>query len=133
VLVPGCGWQPGRPCGLSSPPPLPPLLSDGGEVHGTDDESTAAMSRSDRAAAGGSQCYSGRWSSSAANMHVNGGGVTVDVGGSSAQRWWRQGASCSLGGHGASAVSPYPPPSSLVALICAGEEAGGLAGQPGRL
>jgi hypothetical protein len=41
------GWQPGRLCGLGSPPPLPPLLSNGDEVHGAGDESTAAMSRSD--------------------------------------------------------------------------------------
>jgi hypothetical protein len=87
VLVVGCGWQPGRLCGLGSPPPpLPPLLSDDGEVHGTDDESTTAMSRSCGAAVGGSRCCSGRWSSGAADVHVNGGGITVDVRGSSAQR-----------------------------------------------
>jgi hypothetical protein len=84
VLVAGCGWQPGRPCGLSSPLPL--LLSDDGEVHGTDDESTAAMSRSSGAAAGDSRCCSGRWSSGIADVHVNSGGVVVDVGGSSTRR-----------------------------------------------
>jgi hypothetical protein len=68
------------------PLPLPPLLSNGGEVHGADDESMTAMSRSGGAAAGGSRCYGKRWSSGAADVHVNGGGVTVDVGGSSAQR-----------------------------------------------
>jgi hypothetical protein len=86
VLVAGCGWQPRRPCGLGSPPPHPPLLSDGGEVHGADDESTAAMSRSDGAATGGSRCCSGQLSSGAADVHVNGGGVTVDVGRLSARR-----------------------------------------------
>jgi hypothetical protein len=82
VLVVGCGWQPRRPCGLGSPP----LLSDGGEVHVTDDESMTTMSRSGGAAAGGSRCYSGRWSSGATDVHVNGGGITVDIGGSSARR-----------------------------------------------
>jgi hypothetical protein len=84
VLV--AGWQPGRLCGLGSPPPLPPLLSNGDEVHGAGDESTTAMSRSDGVAAGGNRCCSGQWSSGAGDVHMNGGGVTVDVGGSSAQR-----------------------------------------------
>jgi hypothetical protein len=66
--------------------PLPPLLSDDGKVHGAGDESTTVMSRSGGAAVGGNRCCSGWWSSGAADVHVNGGGVTVDVGGSSAQR-----------------------------------------------
>jgi hypothetical protein len=84
-----CWWQ-GASGSLGGPvvsaAPLPLLLSDDGEVHGTDDESTAAMSRSSGAAAGGSRCCSGRWSSDIADMHVNSGGVVVDVGGSSTRR-----------------------------------------------
>jgi hypothetical protein len=66
--------------------PLPPLLSDGAKVHGAGDESMTVMSRSGGAAVGGNRCCSGWWSSGTADVHVNGGGVTVDVGGSSARR-----------------------------------------------
>jgi hypothetical protein len=44
--VAGCGWQSGRPGGLAPPPP-----SDGGEVHGIDDEFTAATSGSGKVVA----------------------------------------------------------------------------------
>jgi hypothetical protein len=86
VLVAGCGCNLGGCVVSAAHPPLPPLLSDDSEVHGTGYESTTAMSRSGGAAAGGSRCCSGRWSSSATDVYVNGGGVTVDVGGLSARR-----------------------------------------------
>jgi hypothetical protein len=52
VWVAGCGWQPGRPCGLGSSPLLPPLLSSGGKAHGAGDESTISMSGSGGAVVG---------------------------------------------------------------------------------
>jgi hypothetical protein len=47
----------------------------------------------------------------------------------------RQGAGCSLGGHGASTIppTPLPPHSSLVAPISVDEGTDGLGRQPGRL
>jgi hypothetical protein len=65
-----CGWQPGGLCGLNSPPPL---LSGSGE-------STITMSRYGLGVAGGTRCCN------AADVHVNGGGGIVDIGGPSAQR-----------------------------------------------
>jgi hypothetical protein len=114
-----CGWQPGRLCGLDSPPPL----SGGGEVHGADGESMAATSRNGDVVPGGSRCCGERWSSGTTDIHVNGGGGVADVGVSVCTKVVEAvGHELPPGGHGARA-----------APTCADKKTGGLGRQFCRL
>jgi hypothetical protein len=69
----------------SQQPPSPnPFLSGCSEVHGVDSESTTFISRNGKVVQSGSRCCGERWSSGAADVHVNGGGGVAYVGVSSA-------------------------------------------------